>query len=138
MLFFRGQKYHKSWRKATVFVYILDFIFYGVSRAKNNLHNKYIFDFVFDSLFEQDHILNLFNLGVYAKWWPKYAHISKRNWGPFYRKAFKWKKYGGTATSSYFATGKFLQYFYSVVVAKDHQKIRSRCLVHEFIFTYIF
>ena len=28
--------------KETVFVYILDFIFYGVSRAKADLHNKYM------------------------------------------------------------------------------------------------
>ena len=42
------------------------------------------------------------------------------------------------ATSSYSATGKFLQYIYSVLVAKNHQKIRSRCLVHEFFFTDIF
>ena len=68
------------------------------------------------------------------------------------------KKYGGTglvsekteplyvernerveaATSSYSATGEFLQYTYSVLVAKNHQKIRSRCLVHEFSFTDIF
>ena len=31
------------------------------------------------------------------------------------------------ATSSYFAIGKFLQYIYSVPVAKNHQKMRSRC-----------
>ena len=42
------------------------------------------------------------------------------------------------ATSSYSATGEFLQYIYSVLVAKNHQKIRSRCLVHEFFFTDIF
>ena len=42
------------------------------------------------------------------------------------------------ATSSYSATGEFLQYIYSVLVAKNHQKIRSRCLVHEFSFTDIF
>ena len=53
--------------KETVFVYILDFIFYGVSRAKTDLQNKYIFNFLFGSFFEQDHLLNLFNLGVYAK-----------------------------------------------------------------------
>ena len=41
-------------------------------------------------------------------------------------------------TSSYSATGDFLQYTYSVVVAKNHKKIRSRCLIHEFSFTYIF
>ena len=37
---------------------------------------------------------------------------------------------GGTATSSYSATGEFLQYIYSVLVAKNHQNIRSRCLVY--------
>ena len=42
------------------------------------------------------------------------------------------------ATSSYSATSEFLQYIYSVLVAKNHQKIRSRCLVHEFSFTDIF
>ena len=42
------------------------------------------------------------------------------------------------ATSSYSATCKFLQYIYSVLVAKNHQKIRSRCLVHEFSFKDIF
>ena len=68
------------------------------------------------------------------------------------------KKYGGTGfvsekterlyaelnerveatTSRYSATSKFLQYIYSVLVAKNHQKIRSRCLVHEFPFPDIF
>ena len=68
------------------------------------------------------------------------------------------KKYGGTgliskkmealyaelnkraeaATSSYSATGNFAQYIYSVFVTKNHQKIESRCLVHEFSFTDIF
>ena len=38
-----------------------------VSRAKIDLHNKYIFNFVFGSFFEQDHLLNLFILGIYAK-----------------------------------------------------------------------
>ena len=31
------------------------------------------------------------------------------------------------ATSSYSATDEFLQYIYFVLVAKNHQKIRSRC-----------
>ena len=42
------------------------------------------------------------------------------------------------ATSSYSATRKFLQYIYSMPGAKNHQKIRSRCLIHEFSFTDIF
>ena len=67
------------------------------------------FNFVFGSFFEQDHLLNLFILGVYAKRWPKCACISMQKlmqpkiWsmiffltltvrGPFHRKDFKWKK----------------------------------------------
>ena len=68
------------------------------------------------------------------------------------------KKYGGTglisektealyaklnesaeaATSSYSVSGEFLQYIHSALVAKDHQNIRSRCLVHEFSLTDMF
>ena len=33
-------------------------------------------------------------------------------------------------TSGYFVTDDFLQYIYSVLVAKNHHKIRSKCLVH--------
>ena len=36
------------------------------------------------------------------------------------------------ATSSYSAIGEFLQYIYSLLAAKNHQKIWSKCLVHEF------
>ena len=93
------QKYYKIWTKETAFVYILGFIFYGVSRAKTDLHNKYIFNFVFGWFFEQDHLLNLFILGVYAKRWPKCGRISKWNWGPFHRKDFKWKKIWGYVIS---------------------------------------
>ena len=83
MLFFefyrsKDQKYHKSYTKETVFVYILGFIFYGVSCAKTDLHNKYIVNFKFGWFFEQDHLLNLFILGVYAKRLPKCALISKQ------------------------------------------------------------
>ena len=41
------------------------------------------------------------------------------------------------ATDSYSVTGVFLQYIYSVPVAKN-RNIRSRCFVHEFSFTDIF
>ena len=40
-------------------------------------------------------------------------------------------------TSSYSATGDFL-YIYSVLVAKNYQEIRFRCLVHKFSFTDVF
>ena len=36
----KDQKYYENWICETVFVYILDFIFYGVSRAKTDLCNK--------------------------------------------------------------------------------------------------
>ena len=39
------------------------------------------------------------------------------------------------ATSSYSAAIDFLQYTYPVLVAKNHHKIQSRCLVKEFYFT---
>ena len=81
--------------------------------------------------------------------------FQNRNWGPFHRRDFKRKKYGGkglvsqkreallaelmeAATISYSATGKFWQYIYCMLVTKNHRKIRSRCLVHEFSFTDIF
>ena len=43
-----------------------------------------------------------------------------------------------TATSCYSATDDLLQYIYPVLVAKNHDKIQSRFLVHKFSFTYIF
>ena len=63
--------------------------------------------------------------------------------GPLHRKDFKLKKYGGmglisektyalyaelnkraeAVTSNYSVTGNFLQYIYSVLVTKNHQKI---------------
>ena len=42
----------------------------------------------------------------------------------------------GAATSSYSATTDFLQHIYSALVVKYHEKIRSRCSVYEFSFTY--
>ena len=42
------------------------------------------------------------------------------------------------ATSRYSVTGNFLHYIFSVLVAKNHQGIRSRCIVHEFSFADIF
>ena len=39
------------------------------------------------------------------------------------------------ATSSYSAPGNFSQYIYSLLVAKNQNKNRSRCLVHEFSIT---
>ena len=43
------------------------------------------------------------------------------------------------AAISYSVTGGFfLPYIYSALVARNHQKIQSRCLINEFSFTNIF
>ena len=108
---------------------ILGFIFGAVSRAKTDFHSKYIFNFVFGSFFEQDHLLNLFILRVYAKRLSECTHISKQK-----LRTIHWGKKSGVtglvsekvealcaelnqanqaveaATSSYSATGDFLQF----------------------------
>ena len=70
------------------------------------------FNFVFGSFFEQDHLLNLFISGIYAKSRPKCARISIQKlmqpkiWSmtffltltvkwPFHSKDFQWKKIWG-------------------------------------------
>ena len=53
------QRYYRCYTKDIVFVYISGFIFYGASHAKTDLHNEYIANFMFDSLFEQDYLLNV-------------------------------------------------------------------------------
>ena len=80
MLFSNGQKVKNITKvKQNKLFYLHSwFHFYGVFRAKNDLHNKYIFNFVFGSFFEQYHLLNLLNLEVYAKKWPKCTSISKQ------------------------------------------------------------
>ena len=55
----KNQRYYKSQTKDVVFVYIFGFIFYGVSHAKTDLRNKYMIDFMFGSVFEQDCLLNV-------------------------------------------------------------------------------
>ena len=47
-------------------------------------------------------------------------------------------KWAEAATSSYSVTDDFLQYNYTVPVTKNHQNIRSRCLVHKFFSINIF
>ena len=53
------QRYYRCYTKDTFFVYISDFIFYGVSHVKTDLHNEYMTNFMFGSLFEQDYLLNV-------------------------------------------------------------------------------
>ena len=73
----KRSKIYKSWTYEAVFVYILGFIFYGVSLAETALCNKW-FNFAPGSFCEQDHLLNLIILVVYAKRWLKCARISKQ------------------------------------------------------------
>ena len=82
--------------KRDCFCDILSLIFYDVSRAKTYLYSKYAFKFLFSSFFEQNHLLNSFILGVYVQRWPKVHIFQNRNWGPFPRKEFKWKKIYGS------------------------------------------
>ena len=71
------KKYYKNWTKETVFVYILGFIFFLAFLAQKLIYTINIwFNFAFGSFFEQNHLLNLFILRVYAKRWPKCARIS--------------------------------------------------------------
>ena len=42
------------------------------------------------------------------------------------------------ASLSYSAAVDFIQYIYSVLVAKNYKKILSKCLAHEFFFKDIF
>ena len=72
----KDQTYYKNWIIETVYVYILGFIFYGVPHAKSDYAINIWFSFVLGSLFEQDHLLNLFIEGVYAERWPKCTCIS--------------------------------------------------------------
>ena len=72
----KDQKYYKNWTKETVFVYIIGIIFMAFLAQKLIFTINIWFNFVVGSFFEQDHLLNLFILGVSAKRWPKYARIS--------------------------------------------------------------
>ena len=121
---------------------------------KTNLHSKYVFNFVFGSFFFFFFILNLFILRVFAKRWHKCAHILKQK-----LRTIHWrKKCGDTKLVSEKTEALYMQNLakqwkeppviilqqanfyntYSVVVAKNHQNIRSRFLVHEFSLTDIF
>ena len=62
----RSKILHKL-NKRDCFCNILSLIFHGVSRAKTDLHSKYIFKFVFGTFFEQDHLLKSFILGIYTQ-----------------------------------------------------------------------
>ena len=98
------------------------------------------FNFVFSSFFEQDHLLNLFNLAVLRK-----DHLNEhvfQNGVSFWKNGSsvyaELNETAEAATSSYSTTGQFLWYTYSVLVAKNYQNIWSKCLVDEFSFSDIF
>ena len=67
---------------------------------------------------------------------------SKKIWGYFLKKTevlySEHNKRAEAAKSSCSAACNFLQYIDSMIMAKDHLKMRSRCLVHKFSFKDIF
>ena len=67
-LFSRGQKIKNITKIEQNKLFLFTFLvsFFGIFRANTDVHNKYIFNFVFGSFFEED-LLNLFVLGFYAK-----------------------------------------------------------------------
>ena len=141
------------------------FHFCGVSHAKTDLHNKYMIWLCVLLIYWTRSSIKLIILGVHEKRWPKCARISKQklkypkifsNFDWFLILIFKWKKKHRetglisektevlkieinerveAAISGCSATGSFLQCICSVLVAKNHQKCCSRCLVHKFSFT---
>ena len=64
-LWSKDQDSYKSLTKETIFVYILGFIFYGVSREKTVYTINIWFKFVL--FFEQDHLINLIILEFMRK-----------------------------------------------------------------------
>ena len=153
MLFSRGHEI-KNITKMFLFIFLVSFFKAFLAWKliyKINIYLTLCLAHFLNKIIYQTYLFQKFDLKVYV--------FQNRNWESFHRKDFKWKKiYGGTvlvfkktealyaefnermeaATSSYSTTSKFLQYIYSVFVAKNHQKIRSMCLVHEFFFTDIF
>ena len=159
----KDEKYYKNWTNEIVFVYILSFIFHCVSCAKPFLRNKYILYLCVWLIFwfmRKDY-LNVHTFQNRNCWSPE-SDQWFFDWtlivsGPFHRKDFKWKTILGyevnfwkkalyaelnerveTATGSNSATGDFFKYIYFMLVAKNYQKIGSKCLVYEFSFTGIF
>ena len=63
----------------------------------------------------------------------------KKNWGTGLISEKTEALYAELNERAEAATGSYsLQYIYSVLLTKNHRNIRSRCLVHEFSFTYTF
>ena len=66
-LWSKDHEYYKNLTKETIFVYILGFIFDGISREKTVYTINIRFKFVFGLFFEQDHLLNLIILEFMQK-----------------------------------------------------------------------
>ena len=152
----KDQKYYRHWAYKTVFVYILGFIFM-MFLAKTDVHNKYMIELYgwlifwtrsfirhnyFKFVWKDDLNVHIFQnrnwCSPKSDRWFFFLTLTVR--GPFHRKDFKWKKYGGTGlisektealyaelneraeapTGSYSATCDFLPYIYFVLVAKNH------------------
>ena len=75
----RGQKIKNitkiEQKRLLLFTFLVSFFMAFLAQKLINTINIW-FNFVFGSVFEQDHLLNLFISGVYAKRWPKCARIS--------------------------------------------------------------
>ena len=71
----RGQKIKNVTKIEQKRLFLFTFLVSFLSQKRIYTINIW-FIFVFGSLFEQDHLLNLFISGVYAKRWPKCARIS--------------------------------------------------------------
>ena len=76
----RGQKIQNITKfehtRLFLFTFLVSFFMTFLPQKLIYAINKW-FNFVPGSFFEQDHLLNLIILGVYAKRWPKYAGISE-------------------------------------------------------------
>ena len=81
MLFseFRGQKAENitkiEQKRLFLFTFLVSFFMAFLVQQLISKINVW-FNIVLGSFFEQDHLLNVFILGVYAKRWPKCARIS--------------------------------------------------------------
>ena len=77
----RGQKIQNITKfehtRLFLFTFLVSFFMTFLPQKLIYAINKW-FNFVPGSFFEQDHLLNLIILGVYAKRWPKYARISEQ------------------------------------------------------------
>ena len=89
----RGQKIKNTTKIEQKILFLFAFLvsFFTVLLSQKLSHTINIwFNFKFGSFFEQDHLLNLIILGVYAKRWSICARISLQKSGPKSDPFFSW------------------------------------------------